>query len=71
MEREISWAKRLIQQHLGHVSCLLKAFADYGDSLCGTPYPIEKVVEGLAYEGKMIEGAITLRNECWSKLNVL
>ncbi|KAJ4844360.1 hypothetical protein Tsubulata_025262 [Turnera subulata] len=39
--REGSWAKRSIQQVLGEVSPLLKAFADYVDSLCGTPYPVD------------------------------
>lgn len=71
--RERSWAKRSIQQHLGQVSALLKAFADYVDSLCGTPYPVDydiwlkrlnKTVEGSVDKGKMIqEGAITLRLE--------
>lgn len=39
--RETSWSKRLIQQKLGDVSTVLKAFADYVDSLCGTPYPMD------------------------------
>jgi hypothetical protein len=39
--RESSWSKRVIQQRLGDVSAVLKAFADYVDSLCGTPYPID------------------------------
>lgn len=39
--RERSWAKRRIQQQLGEVSALLKAFADYVDSLCSTPYPVD------------------------------
>ncbi|XP_044507049.1 uncharacterized protein LOC123226568 [Mangifera indica] len=39
--RETSWSRRLIQQKLGDVSTVLKAFADYVDSLCGTPYPID------------------------------
>ncbi|XP_051148568.1 uncharacterized protein LOC127263532 [Andrographis paniculata] len=38
--REISWSKRLIQQKLGDISAVLKAFSDYIDSLCGTPYPV-------------------------------
>ncbi|KAL5549477.1 hypothetical protein UlMin_004708 [Ulmus minor] len=38
--RETSWSRRLIQQKLGDVSTMLKAFADYVDSLCGTPYPM-------------------------------
>ncbi|KAG9144668.1 hypothetical protein Leryth_024128 [Lithospermum erythrorhizon] len=39
--RENSWSKRLIQQKLGDISAILKAFADYVDSLCGTPYPMD------------------------------
>ncbi|CAN0877896.1 hypothetical protein LINGRAHAP2_LOCUS12147 [Linum grandiflorum] len=39
--RERSWGQRLIQQELGEVSPILKAFADYVDSLSGTPYPVE------------------------------
>lgn len=71
--RERSWAKRAIQQHIGQVSALLKAFADYVDSLCGTPYPVDydiwlkrlnKAVEGSADKGKMVEEVpITLRLE--------
>ncbi|KAL6219344.1 hypothetical protein ACLB2K_007103 [Fragaria x ananassa] len=36
--RETSWSRRLIQQKLGEASTVLKAFSDYVDSLCGTPY---------------------------------
>ncbi|KAK1256778.1 hypothetical protein QJS04_geneDACA024496 [Acorus gramineus] len=39
--RESSWSGRLIQQMLGDISAVLKAFADYVDSLCGTPYTID------------------------------
>uniref|UniRef100_A0A7N0VF56 Uncharacterized protein n=1 Tax=Kalanchoe fedtschenkoi TaxID=63787 RepID=A0A7N0VF56_KALFE len=39
--RENAWSRRQIQQKLGDVSTVLKAFADYVDSLCGTPYPID------------------------------
>ncbi|KAL0310286.1 UNVERIFIED_CONTAM: hypothetical protein Scaly_2943100 [Sesamum calycinum] len=39
--RETSWSRRLIQQKLGDISAVLKAFADYVDSLCSTPYPID------------------------------
>ncbi|KAF8104658.1 hypothetical protein N665_0170s0034 [Sinapis alba] len=39
--RETSWSRRLIQQKLGDVSTILKAFSDYVDSLCGTPYPLD------------------------------
>ncbi|XP_054804860.1 uncharacterized protein LOC129307931 [Prosopis cineraria] len=71
--RERSWAKRTIQQYLGQVSAILKAFADYVDSLCGTPYPVDydiwlkrldRTMEGSSDRGKMIEEvAITLRLE--------
>ncbi|XVE83494.1 hypothetical protein DITRI_Ditri16bG0092300 [Diplodiscus trichospermus] len=73
--REKSWATRSIQQHLGEVSPLLKAFADYVDSLCGTPYPVDYDIWlkrlngavdgcGSADRGKMIEEvAVTLRLE--------
>ncbi|KAJ1264549.1 hypothetical protein BS78_08G009400 [Paspalum vaginatum] len=39
--RETSWSRRVIQQRLGDVSAVLKAFADYVDSLCGTPYAMD------------------------------
>ncbi|XP_072976666.1 uncharacterized protein [Typha angustifolia] len=39
--REMSWSRRIIQQKLGDISAVLKAFADYVDSLCGTPYPMD------------------------------
>ncbi|XP_061352545.1 uncharacterized protein LOC133297420 isoform X2 [Gastrolobium bilobum] len=39
--RETSWSRRLIQQKLGDISTVLKAFSDYVDSLCGTPYPMD------------------------------
>ncbi|XP_020114242.1 uncharacterized protein LOC109728283 [Ananas comosus] len=39
--REESWSRRAIQQKLGDISAVLKAFADYVDSLCGTPYAID------------------------------
>lgn len=71
--KERSWANRSIQQQLGVVSLLLKAFADYVDSLCGTPYPVDydiwvtrlsKAVEALGDRGKMIEEiAVSLRLE--------
>ncbi|XP_062083735.1 uncharacterized protein LOC133790211 isoform X2 [Humulus lupulus] len=64
--RERAWAKRSIQQQLGEVSAILKAFADYVDSLCGTPYVVDydiwlkrlsKAVDGSADRdrGKRIE----------------
>ncbi|XP_047948005.1 uncharacterized protein LOC125194047 isoform X1 [Salvia hispanica] len=39
--RETAWSRRLIQQKLGDISAVLKAFADYVDSLCGTPYSVD------------------------------
>ncbi|KAK6945553.1 hypothetical protein RJ641_013097 [Dillenia turbinata] len=42
--RETSWSRRLIQQKLGDISAVLKAFADYVDSLCGTPYPMDHAI---------------------------
>lgn len=42
--REAAWSRRLIQQKLGDVSTVLKAFADYVDSLCGTPYPMDYTI---------------------------
>ncbi|OVA17188.1 hypothetical protein BVC80_1303g9 [Macleaya cordata] len=39
--RATAWSRRLIQQKLGDISTVLKAFADYVDSLCGTPYPMD------------------------------
>ncbi|XP_047315219.1 uncharacterized protein LOC124919104 [Impatiens glandulifera] len=39
--RQKCWEKRLIQQQLGEVSAVLKAFTDYIDSLSGTPYPVD------------------------------
>ncbi|KAI6691720.1 hypothetical protein NL676_019430 [Syzygium grande] len=66
--RERSWTRRSIQTHLGEVSALLKAFADYVDGLCGTPYPVDydiwlkrlsAAVDGSTDRGKTIEAAIT------------
>lgn len=62
--RQKSWAKRHIQRHLGEVSAILKAFADYVDTLCGTPYPVDydgwlkrldKVVNESTDKGKLVE----------------
>ncbi|EPS70577.1 hypothetical protein M569_04183 [Genlisea aurea] len=39
--RKRNWAKRVFQQRLGEISPILKAFADYVDSICGTPYPVD------------------------------
>ncbi|KAL8136332.1 hypothetical protein V2J09_002333 [Rumex salicifolius] len=56
--RQKSWSKRQIQRHLGEVSAILKAFADYVDSLCGTPYPVD-------YDGwlKRLDVAVNEWNE--------
>uniref|UniRef100_A0A5B7BC95 Protein kinase domain-containing protein n=1 Tax=Davidia involucrata TaxID=16924 RepID=A0A5B7BC95_DAVIN len=69
--RQRCWAKRLIQQQLGEVSALLKAFADYVDSLCGTPYPVDydiwlkrlnRAVDGSADRGKLIEESLRIKD---------
>ncbi|CAI9779606.1 unnamed protein product [Fraxinus pennsylvanica] len=39
--RETAWSRRVIQQKLGDISAVLNACADYVDSLCGTPYPMD------------------------------
>jgi hypothetical protein len=39
--RDRVWSRRAIQKQLGEVSAVLKAFADYIDSLCSTPYPVD------------------------------
>lgn len=60
--RQRSWAKRVIQQQVGEVSPILKAFADYVDGICGTPYAVDydawlkrldRAVDGSAERGKM------------------
>ncbi|XP_021742113.1 uncharacterized protein LOC110708318 [Chenopodium quinoa] len=71
--RQRSWAKRHIQRHLGEVSAILKAFADYVDTLCGTPYPVDydgwlkrldKTVNESADQGKLVEEmALNMRIE--------
>ncbi|CAO2833164.1 unnamed protein product [Amaranthus hypochondriacus] len=62
--RQRSWAKRHIQRHLGEVSAILKAFADYVDTICGTPYPVDydgwlkrldKAVNESADKGKLVD----------------
>ncbi|XP_002962784.2 uncharacterized protein LOC9647155 [Selaginella moellendorffii] len=39
--RERAWALRTFQLLLGEISTVLKAYADYIDSLIGTPYPAD------------------------------
>ncbi|GJV53486.1 kinase-like domain-containing protein [Tanacetum coccineum] len=65
--RQRWWSKRVIQQHLGEVSSLLKAFADYVDGIVGTPYPVDydvwverfnKAVEGGGNRGKIVEEVV-------------
>ncbi|KAG6412393.1 hypothetical protein SASPL_125071 [Salvia splendens] len=60
--RQRSWAKRVIPQQVGEVSPILKAFADYVDGICGTPYAVDydawlkrldRAVDGSAERGKM------------------
>lgn len=69
--RQKSWAKRVIQQYLGEISPLLKAFADYVDSLCGTPYPVDYdiwikrlngAVDSSADRGKMVEEILRIKD---------
>lgn len=69
--RQRSWAKRLIQQQMGEISPILKAFADYVDSICGTPYAVDYdvwlkrlnvAVDGSAERGKMIEDGQRLKD---------
>ncbi|KAL8204496.1 hypothetical protein R6Q57_010119 [Mikania cordata] len=65
--RERCWRKRVIQQYLGEVSSLLKAFADYIDGIVGTPYAVDydvwverfsKAVDGGRNRGKVVEQAV-------------
>ena len=69
--RQRCWAKRLIQQRLGEVSALLKAFADYVDSLCGTPYPVDydtwlkrlsRAVDNSVDRGKTIDEVLRIKD---------
>ncbi|KAL3813145.1 hypothetical protein ACJIZ3_014413 [Penstemon smallii] len=69
--RKRCWGKRVIQQHLGEVSPILKAFADYVDSICGTPYAVDydvwlkrlnRAVDGLDERGKMIQEVLRLKD---------
>lgn len=69
--RQRSWGKRLIQQQLGEISPILKAFADYVDSICGTPYAVDYdvwlkrlngAVDGSVERGKMIEDGLRLKD---------
>lgn len=69
--RQRCWAKRLIQQQLGEVSGLLKAFADYIDSLCGTPYQVDydtwlkrlsRAVDNSADRGKTIDDVLRIND---------
>ncbi|KAF5822675.1 putative protein kinase-like domain superfamily [Helianthus annuus] len=70
--RERCWRKRVIQQYLGEVSSLLKAFADYIDGIVGTPYSVDydvwverfnKVVDGGRNRGKVVEVEHAVRVE--------
>nr|XP_043609886.1 uncharacterized protein LOC122581697 [Erigeron canadensis] len=69
--RERWWRKRVIQQYLGEVSSLLKAFADYIDGIVGTPYTVDydvwverfnKMVDGSRNRGKVIEQALRIED---------
>ncbi|XP_073288435.1 uncharacterized protein [Primulina huaijiensis] len=69
--RQKCWSKRIFQQKLGEVSPLLKAFTDYVDNLCGTPYKIDydvwlkklnRVVDSSVEKGKMVEKVLRLKD---------
>ncbi|XP_023751029.1 uncharacterized protein LOC111899412 [Lactuca sativa] len=69
--RQRLWAKRVIQQYLGEVSALLKAFADYVDGLVGTPCVVDydvwvdrfnKVVDGVGNRGKVVEEVVRVED---------
>ncbi|KAK9058336.1 hypothetical protein SSX86_023177 [Deinandra increscens subsp. villosa] len=73
--RERCWRKRVIQQFLGEVSALLKAFADYIGGIVGTPYSVDydvwverfnKAVDGGRNRGKVVEQAVRVEDigEC-------
>ncbi|XP_057492260.1 uncharacterized protein LOC130777850 [Actinidia eriantha] len=70
--RQRCWAKRVVQQQLGDVSPLLKAFTDYVDGLCGTPYPVDydvwlkrldSAVDGSADKGKQLNQGLSLKED--------
>ncbi|KAG8373684.1 hypothetical protein BUALT_Bualt11G0050200 [Buddleja alternifolia] len=69
--RQTCWGKRVIQQQLGEISPLLKAFADYVDSICGTPYAVDydvwlkrlnRAVDECGERGKMSEEVLRLKD---------
>ncbi|PSR88084.1 Serine/threonine-protein kinase [Actinidia chinensis var. chinensis] len=70
--RQRCWTKRVVQQQLGDVSPLLKAFTDYVDGLCGTPYPVDydiwlkrldRAVDGSADKGKQLNQVLSLKED--------
>ncbi|PIN10001.1 Casein kinase (serine/threonine/tyrosine protein kinase) [Handroanthus impetiginosus] len=69
--RQKCWAKRVIQQRLGEVSQILKAFVDYVDSICGMPYAVDydvwlkrlsRAIDGSTERGKMIQEGLRLKD---------
>ncbi|KZV19033.1 hypothetical protein F511_08461 [Dorcoceras hygrometricum] len=69
--RQKCWSKRIFQQILGEVSPLLKAFTDYVDNLCGTPYKVDydvwlkklnRVVDSSVEKGKRVEKVLRLKD---------
>ncbi|KAL3637857.1 hypothetical protein CASFOL_018305 [Castilleja foliolosa] len=69
--RRRCWAKRAVQQRLGEVSPLLKAFADYVDSICGTTYAVDydvwlrrldRAVDESGERGKMVEDEMRVKD---------
>ncbi|XP_073127819.1 uncharacterized protein [Henckelia pumila] len=76
--RQRCWTKRAIQKHLSEVSPLLKAFADYVDSICGTPYAVDYdvwlnrlngAVDSSVVKGKGVEEALRLKDFAESSAN--
>lgn len=76
--RQRCWTKRVIQKHLSEVSPLLKAFADYVDGICGTPYAVDYdvwldrlngAVDGSVEKGKRLEEVLRSKDFTESSAN--
>lgn len=76
--RQRCWTKRVIQKHLSQVSPLLKAFADYVDGICGTPYAVDYdvwldrlngAVDGSVQRGKRLEEVLRSKDFTESSAN--
>ncbi|KAG9147840.1 hypothetical protein Leryth_003441 [Lithospermum erythrorhizon] len=75
------WAERRVQQLLGEVSPILKAFADYIGNLCSTPYPVDydvwvkrlgRTVDSSPEKGKTVESlsSIAMTVESLSSMDI-